>query len=84
MIFPLHFTKFRCNLFLTTQVCNPQPCPFWSQWSEWGACSQTCGAGNSSRSRSCVNGEIGEIGCESGGDSEMQVCKYHGRSQMLF
>lgn len=39
--------------------CQPQPpaCVKWTQWSTWSACSRTCGNGEQSRNRSCVNEE---------------------------
>ena len=39
-----------------TEDCNVNPClpdPEWSDWSEWTECSQTCGAGITTRTRRC-------------------------------
>ena len=27
----------------------------WSTWGEWGACSETCGPGTQTKSRTCTN-----------------------------
>ena len=45
------------------ESCNEQPCPAWSVWAEWGECSQSCDGGFVSRSRTCVNGNQGMMGC---------------------
>ena len=36
--------------------CEMEPCPIWADWSEWSQCSQSCGDGEKSRSRKCING----------------------------
>ena len=33
--------------------CSQNTCAEWTQWSDFGSCSVTCGSGNKSRSRSC-------------------------------
>ena len=35
--------------------CNTDPCPVPSEWSEWGACSKSCGGGTRRKSRECVD-----------------------------
>ena len=46
-----------------------QPCPAWSTWNFWAACSVSCGGGERFRTRACINGIAGLGGCE--GLSEM-------------
>ena len=50
-----------------------QSCPFWENWSQWSPCTATCGGGSRTHMRSCVNGEIGDVGCR--GDSMQEdIC----------
>ncbi|GCB63164.1 hypothetical protein scyTo_0013161 [Scyliorhinus torazame] len=40
------------------ELCKSEPCPVngnWGPWNPWNLCSQTCGGGQSKRSRSCSN-----------------------------
>ena len=37
-----------------SEPCNENPCPFVTQWSEWSACSRSCGGGTRSKRRDCV------------------------------
>ena len=52
------------NLSEQPIICNTQPCPSWSEWSDFDQCSKPCETGHFYRSRTCNNGEIGEIGCD--------------------
>ena len=54
-------------------ACNTHPCPEWTNWADWGACSVSCGTGQSKRTRICFNGLAGDFGCE-GERSETQPC----------
>ena len=58
-----------------------QKCPVWSEWSEYGDCSVTCGSGIKTRSRECENGEAGELGCHEGGISDSTTCNTQVRKQ---
>ena len=42
-----------------------QSCPRLANWGLWSACTASCDGGLSLRVRDCVNGFIGEAGCES-------------------
>ena len=46
----------------------------WSEWSDWGQCSVSCGGGTQSRSRSCTPPKNGGKGCE-GDNSQTQECE---------
>ncbi|XP_055956211.1 A disintegrin and metalloproteinase with thrombospondin motifs adt-1 [Patella vulgata] len=44
-----------------TTSCTQTPCPEWSEWSDWNSCSSSCGEGQQTRSRRCMNSiNIGE------------------------
>lgn len=52
----------RCNLPWVAKNCpkSCNKCPSvtnggWSEWGNWGRCSQTCGSGSQTRSRTCTN-----------------------------
>uniref|UniRef100_H2ZIH1 Uncharacterized protein n=1 Tax=Ciona savignyi TaxID=51511 RepID=H2ZIH1_CIOSA len=51
-----------------SQLCNTQACqsaqPTWSDFGSWSGCSTTCGVGSRSRTRVCIGGSIGVVGCE--------------------
>ena len=46
----------------------------WSIWSEFGACSASCGEGIMTRTRECINGSPGDPGCDEGVTVEQQSC----------
>lgn len=48
-------------------------CPRWSEWSEFGMCSSSCGGGLRIRYRSCINGEPGDAGC-TGQETDTESC----------
>ena len=49
-------------------------CPAWSSWKIDTPCSVTCGQGYSSKYRTCINGQIGEEGCQGNARSQ-EVCE---------
>ncbi|CAH3124523.1 unnamed protein product [Pocillopora meandrina] len=62
------------------QRCNTQGCPVngsWTEWSDWGSCSLTCGDGGiKKRIRTCTNPPPanGGLECEGAGE-ETEACK---------
>ena len=41
-----------------TQECNTDACPTgYAPWSNWGSCSESCGNGTESRTRTCYDGD---------------------------
>ena len=65
-----------CEMGSTTEVraCATEECEYWEFWSTWSACSETCGRGQRTRSRSCVNGMPGDINCQ-GGTLDVEPCQ---------
>jgi len=56
------------------QDCNRDiVCPTWSAWSDYAACSVSCGGGFQVSTRTCVNGQIGQLGCN-GESTKQQEC----------
>lgn len=53
--------------------CNSHTCPYWDNWSTWEDCSATCGGGFQSQFRDCINGTIGEDGCDDL-DTQSRTC----------
>ena len=67
----------------------PDRCPYWAQWSNWGACSESCRASSydevtqtcsdissatKTRTRTCNFGDIGGPNCPEGGEIENAQC----------
>lgn len=57
------------------RVCNMEVCPQWNTWSNWTACSVTCGTGIQSRRRGCgqTGGVLDSKSCK-GEHSQVRVC----------
>ena len=34
--------------------CNSQTCPDWTEWTDWGSCTKSCGGGTRTKLRECV------------------------------
>ena len=47
-------------------------------------CSQSCGGGNRERTRTCVNGDVGEIGCHEGAVKDVQGCNNNVRCDFSY
>lgn len=47
----------------------------WSNWALFSTCSQSCGGGIRTRERFCLNGAIGEPGCDVGASTETNLCQ---------
>ncbi len=60
----------------TSEDCNQQPCPQWTDWSNWSECSTTCGGGKRQRGRECANPveRFGRLLCDQGEDFEEEDC----------
>lgn len=62
------------------RVCNEHVCPgLWACWSEWSACSASCGSGRQVRSRRCVSSHnpfLDASDCSGPGTSQ-QACHAH-------
>uniref|UniRef100_H2YGV6 Uncharacterized protein n=1 Tax=Ciona savignyi TaxID=51511 RepID=H2YGV6_CIOSA len=43
-----------------TGDCNTQACPRWSDWGGWSPCSETCGTGIHTHSRTCIGGTVND------------------------
>jgi len=61
-------------LWFTRALCFlDKECPTWNQWNAWSQCAVSCGGGIIFRVRTCMNGIVGDPGCE-GPNSENQTC----------
>ena len=43
------------------KTCQTKYCHGWGEWSDWTACSRTCGGGMKARTRNCPDGVAGII-----------------------
>ena len=61
--------------FLYSGNCKTADQAYWDEWSEWGECSKTCDngviSGTRTKTRGCVNGEIGDFGCHDNTPTEL-------------
>ena len=58
------------------EPCSGDPCPVnasWGQWGPFGTCSNGCGKGTHSRSRTCSTPQHGGLSC-SGSALDVQQC----------
>uniref|UniRef100_H2ZII6 Peptidase S1 domain-containing protein n=1 Tax=Ciona savignyi TaxID=51511 RepID=H2ZII6_CIOSA len=60
-----------------TEDCPSRPCPVWSEWSDFSECSKSCERGLRTRNRTCLNGNVGDIGCHVGQPSMNRICNTH-------
>nr|XP_058946642.1 uncharacterized protein LOC131774603 [Pocillopora verrucosa] len=79
---PLHGGK-NCSVFgpaVESKECNSKPCPIdggYSPFTNWSDCTETCGGGEQTRTRTCTNPEpqLGGKDCSSfGPDFEKRKC----------
>ena len=63
---------------IETAACNQTPCSYYGAWSNWSACSVSCGIGSMTRTRYCHGGEDGTGLCVKGekgvGKLEQATC----------
>ena len=59
------------GISLEDKICKLDDCAMWSNWSSLGGCSVTCGAGESTRTRTCSPG----YGTCTGEDTKMAACR---------
>nr|CAB3266608.1 SCO-spondin-like [Phallusia mammillata] len=58
-----------------SEDCNTQECPRWGEYGPWSDCTKSCGGGTTTRSRECMHGSPGDIGCHLGTSSEEMDCE---------
>ncbi|XP_078490118.1 uncharacterized protein LOC100185217 isoform X2 [Ciona intestinalis] len=59
--------------------CPNNPCSSgsWGDYQQWSTCTENCGGGTRTRTRSCDGGSIGSTGCPSGEESQTEPCNTH-------
>ena len=67
LVYVAKWEEKNCLKFLWLQTC-----PFWSEFSNFTACSVTCGVGIRSRFRICLFGDPGDAGCSGAADEQEQ------------
>ena len=77
-----------CSKTTETLTCNTQNCCSdvnYSSWSNWGACSKSCGGGTQTRTRTATSKYNGQS-CSGGGIvlSESQSCNTHSCTQYRY
>ena len=60
-----------------TQSCNNNGCPYLQDCYSFDDCSKTCGGGTQSCTKTCVDGNVGDVGCASGDVLKEQTCNNH-------
>ena len=59
---------------LNSYNCKTSDMSYWSTWSEWSDCSKECdqeGYGTRKKTRSCMNGNVGDFGCHDSSATEI-------------
>ncbi|CBY14982.1 unnamed protein product, partial [Oikopleura dioica] len=52
-----------CSTTSTTTTTTTAPAPYWSRWSLWTSCTQTCGYGKKTRKRTCIDSSYSGQSC---------------------
>lgn len=79
----LDFVEVRTNSTINYMHFFPVEVAGWSDWSDWGPCSTSCGSGTQYSSRTCANSNVGSSVCTGNSyrhqDCTSQFCqrKYH-------
>ena len=56
------------------ESCNNSPCPTFEACNNFGACSASCGGGTKQCQKQCKNGNIGDVGCETANQLQVESC----------
>lgn len=70
----------QCSRFgpsVESRPCNMEECSAPAEWAEWEAlspCSVSCGGGFRTTKRNCLNGSIGDEGCNINDYMKIQAC----------